>query len=102
MSLLSHFFGGGNNAEDIRAFAAGAVLLDVRTPEEFAAGTVSGALNLPLDRIVSGELPEAGKRYVVFCRSGVRAAQALQILQGAGFEVASGGGWEELREALGL
>lgn len=62
-------------------------LLDVRTPEEFAVGTIDGATNIPLaelrDRL--GEVPR-NKRIVVFCGVGQRAYNAERILRGRGFE----------------
>jgi phage shock protein E len=66
------------------------LLLDVRNAEEYAAGHVPGARNLPQDQL-AGRLAElhvareAGQQIVVYCRSGRRAALALQTLRGAGF-----------------
>ena len=64
-----------------------AVLLDVRTDEEFAAGHAPGAVHLPLARIEAGERPPIGKdrRVFVYCRTGARAAAAVEILRKAGF-----------------
>jgi rhodanese-related sulfurtransferase len=64
-------------------------VLDVRTPEEFAAGHVPGAINVPHDQ-VEARLPElqtklGGKDVVVYCRSGRRAGMALSVLEQAGF-----------------
>lgn len=66
---------------------SGSPLLDVRTPEEFAAGHIEGAINLPLAEIQSGTLPEVAKntKLYVYCRSGNRSAQASKILKDAGF-----------------
>jgi len=64
------------------------ILLDVRTPEEFAAGHLNGALNLNLnvpdfaDRL--NELDKT-KVYLVYCKGGVRSARAMQIMQKQGF-----------------
>ena len=66
----------------------GATLLDVRTPGEFAAGHLEGALNIPvaeLGRRLS-EVPVAVP-VVVYCRSGVRSANAAQLLTARGYEV---------------
>ena len=66
-----------------------AVVLDVRTPAEFAAGHVAGALNIDVssptfdDEIAA--LPDDGT-YVVYCRSGNRSAQAAATMVDAGFE----------------
>lgn len=64
------------------------LLLDVRTADEYAAGHLPGAYNLPHDQIPQrlAELGEARDReVVVYCRSGRRAAVALDVLQRAGF-----------------
>ena len=71
------------------------ILIDVRTPEEYQSGSVPSAINLPLDRIVEGEMPsvELSEKIVVFCRSGARSEQAKSILEMNGFaNVTNGGG----------
>lgn len=58
--------------------------LDVRTPGEFAAGHLPGALNIPLNEL-KGRLPEVPEGPVVIvCRSGRRAASAYRVLVGSG------------------
>ena len=82
----------GASGEDVEkgmaAVAAGALLLDVRTPEEFAEGHVKGAVNIPVQSL-RARLDEAGRKdrpVVVYCRSGRRSALAASILKDAGFE----------------
>jgi molybdopterin/thiamine biosynthesis adenylyltransferase/rhodanese-related sulfurtransferase len=62
-------------------------LLDVREPVEQQVSRIAGALNIPLGQI-STRLKELdpAKSYLLFCRTGVRSAQALQILLSAGFQ----------------
>ena len=64
------------------------VIIDVRRPDEFAAGHVPGATNIPHTEIAA-RLNELGgdkhKELVVYCESGRRAAIAQGILQQAGF-----------------
>jgi rhodanese-related sulfurtransferase len=65
------------------------VVLDVRTPAEYAEGHVPGAINIPNGELAArvAELADAkGHDIVVYCRSGVRAAQALDVLDKAGFK----------------
>lgn len=60
-------------------------LLDVREPSEFANGTVHGAVNIPVGRLSSSLDKLKGKEpIIVFCQSGMRASQALNILKTAG------------------
>ena len=81
-----------------RRVAAGAILLDVREPAEFAEGHVAGATNIPrgvlefkveahpaMIRIAAPELALRDRPVVVYCLSGGRAALAAQSLQGMGF-----------------
>jgi len=69
-----------------------AVLLDVRTPEEYAEGNLEGSVNIPHDQIdakmaeietlTSGD---KGHAIVLYCRSGARAGKAKAALQAAGY-----------------
>ena len=64
------------------------LVLDVRTPEEYAAGHLPGAVNIPHDELGSrmAELSGARERdIVVYCRTGKRTAKALEVLGQAGF-----------------
>ena len=65
------------------------VIIDVRTPQEFASSHVDGALNIPYENIIQGAADHGIKRddeVVLYCRSGRRAGVALNALKGAGFE----------------
>lgn len=65
---------------------AGHLLVDVRTPAEYAGGHIPNAVNIPLDSLQSrlDEIPQ-GQPVVVYCRSGNRSAAASQILTEAGY-----------------
>lgn len=64
------------------------LILDVRTPEEYAAGHIPGAVNIPHEAL-GGRLDELGDdrdiEIVVHCQSGRRAATAEQMLVAAGY-----------------
>lgn len=64
------------------------ILIDVRTPEEYKAGTIKNAINVPLQNILKGQytsIPCKGdKEVVLFCRSGRRSKIALNFLQSKG------------------
>ena len=65
------------------------VILDVRTPQEFATGHIPGAINIPHTEIEAriDELKQFRKKeLVVHCRAGGRAAQAERVLVAAGFD----------------
>lgn len=68
--------------------AADYVVLDVRTPEEFAQGHIEGAINLSHDLVADNLaqlMPYKDKTLIVHCRSGKRAALAEAILIENGF-----------------
>lgn len=69
--------------------AAGAVLVDVRSPEEYAAGHLPGALNVPVDDLRSrlAELPD--RPLLVYCGVGQRGNVAVRMLTQLGFEAAN-------------
>lgn len=62
-------------------------IIDVRTPKEFAAGHVPGAINIPHDEIeqyLAQLTPLTEQGLVLYCRSGYRAGKALRKLEKAG------------------
>jgi rhodanese-related sulfurtransferase len=64
------------------------IILDVRTPEEFASGHIEGALNIDFN---SGDFANEitrlnpSENYAIYCRSGSRSGQAASIMHKAGF-----------------
>lgn len=82
------------------------VIIDVRTPDEFASGHLEGAVNINLQSGVFeqeiGTLPLDGA-YLVYCRSGNRSAQAIAIMQGLGFtDLTDLGGVDAAAQATGI
>ena len=65
-----------------------AMLVDVRTPEEYREGHIPGSINVPLQQIEDIELEVAEKNtpLYVYCRSGARSRQATAMLQEMGYE----------------
>jgi phage shock protein E len=62
------------------------ILVDVRTPEEYAFGHIPTALNIPVSEIGSRPpTPDKSALIVVYCRSGSRSATAQRTLQGMGY-----------------
>ncbi|MBL8849109.1 MAG: CoA-disulfide reductase, partial [Planctomycetaceae bacterium] len=71
-------------------------LLDVRTPEEFAAGHIPGATNIPVDELRNrrSELPQ-GKRIAAYCQVGQRGYLATRMLLQSGYDAVNiGGGYK--------
>jgi rhodanese-related sulfurtransferase len=81
----------------------GAVLVDVREPDEWAAGHAPSARHIPLGQLGAraNEIPKDSDVYVI-CRSGVRSARAVQALAGAGWHALNVDGGMHAWEAAGL
>jgi len=85
--------------------AGGALVFDVRTPDEFGDDHLASATNLPVDDLpkrladvdrLAGR--DKAKPIVVYCHAGGRAARAKQALEAAGYtNVTNGGGLADLR-----
>ena len=76
----------------------GALIVDVRTPEEFEEGNIKGSLNIPLDEIEKAmEWLQKDVPTVLVCASGGRSAHAVMVLKANGYEkVYNGGSWDSL------
>lgn len=71
------------------------LVVDVRSPGEFAAGHVAGSINLPLDRLAQQArtaLPQRDQTLVLCCLSGARSGMAVQWLRSQGYSNAVNGG----------
>lgn len=84
-----------------------AAVIDVRTPEETSAGYLEGAklfdINGP-DFAAQLESLDKAANYVIYCRSGNRAGQAIEYMQGAGFTgtLTNAGSLADASSATGL
>ncbi len=87
-----------------RALTHGGIAIDVRTPQEYAAGHLQGAMNIDLsakdfDQQIAALDPHAD--YVVYCASGRRAAEAIKAMKAAEYtgQLTNAGGYEDLDRA---
>ncbi len=75
-------------ADLLEGVPTGLVVLDVRTPDEFAAGHLAGAVNLDYSAAgFAGELGALDREvpYLLYCRTGNRSAQAREMMRDQGF-----------------
>ncbi len=74
--------------------ANGALLLDVRSPEEFRDRHLEGAMNIPVQELTTRvrELGAKERPIVVYCRSGARSASAATFMKSVGYKVLDIGG----------
>lgn len=87
--LLARGGGDTTGADARRLVADGALLVDVRTPGEYAGGHIDGAINVPIDQIGRrlDDLGPTERPLVVYCLSGSRSARAADELREAGYTV---------------
>lgn len=94
--------------EEVRAEEAvllneqGAVLLDVRGEDEWAAGHAPGAVHVPLASVAQAAGRFADEEVLTVCRSGRRSANAAEVLAKAGVEVRNVAGGMSSWAAAGL
>jgi phage shock protein E len=99
---IKQLFGMGPSADFANLVQNGAVIIDVRTPGEYASGHIRGSVNIPLDRL-QNNLSKLNKEkpIITCCASGMRSASAKSVLQAAGYTaVYNGGGWSGLQRQL--
>ncbi|TCJ12143.1 rhodanese-like domain-containing protein [Flaviaesturariibacter flavus] len=77
-----------------------AVIVDVRTPDEYRQEHFPNAVNIPLDQVGAraAEIRAWNKPVVLYCRSGNRSGMALSLLKLQGLaEVYNGGGLDDMK-----
>jgi len=97
MSLIRKIFGLGPKVNHHELLANGAILIDVRTSDEYAIGKPKNSKNIPLNKIGSkiDKIKKLNKPVVLCCRSGMRSGQATSILKRNGIEAYNGGPWHK-------
>jgi rhodanese-related sulfurtransferase len=76
------------------SLSAEPIIVDVRTPQEFAGGAYKGAINIPLDDLQMriNELGSKSREITLYCASGARSAYGQRVLQQLGFTNTKNGG----------
>ncbi len=92
-------FGGGNTEASIEEYLnSSAVVIDVRTVQEFQNGHVNGSKNIVLNIIPTkvSEIKAMNKKIIAVCRSGARSGQAASYLRKNGIDAINGGPWQNV------
>ena len=102
MGIFS-IFGRSKTNEKVEALLAkGALIIDVRTPAEYAGGHIIESVNIPLDTIPGklNDLKRKNKAIITCCRSGARSGMAANQLRNAGIEAENGGPWNKVQAMM--
>ncbi|RTL60340.1 MAG: rhodanese-like domain-containing protein [Sphingobacteriales bacterium] len=98
MGLLDFLTGKKKKEQITHALESGAIIIDVRTVQEFDGGHFPGSKNIPLHMLPTklGEIRNWKKPVVVVCASGMRSGQAKILLTANGIETYNAGSWMSL------
>ena len=88
----------GNQTDYSELIKNGAVVVDVRSPQEFKSGHAKGSKNIPLSNISKSINSLKGKEVILVCLSGGRAGSAKSILKRNGIEAHNAGRWQNLNK----
>lgn len=103
MGIFSSLFGGNKTSEKVTEMLKnGALIVDVRTPDEYRSGHIKQSINIPLNQIPNkvNELKRKNKPIITCCRSGARSGMAADMLLKAGIEVENGGPWNSVKAMM--
>ncbi|MFT5963843.1 MAG: phage shock protein E [Flavobacterium sp.] len=102
INTLKKLFGFGPKVDYTALVKQGALILDVRSPNEYQQGHIKGSINAPLNEL-SKHISKLKKETAVItcCASGMRSASAKSVLKSNGFtQVYNGGSWSSLQNKL--
>ncbi|QED36411.1 rhodanese-like domain-containing protein [Antarcticibacterium arcticum] len=103
LNSLKKLFGIGPQTNYAELVKNGAVIVDVRTQQEFKNGHIKGARNIPVGSLTQnlGKIKNKNTPVITCCASGMRSASAKSILKAQGYtEVYNGGAWTSLQNKL--
>lgn len=89
VAVVLFALGGWAHAAQEDSAASKAVVIDVRTEQEWQAGHLDGAILIPHDRIgqeIAAVVPDKKTRIYLYCRTGRRTGLAFDVLKKAGYE----------------
>ena len=94
---------GGNSTNYADLVKNGALIIDVRSKEEFAAGHLQGSINIPVNALSQNlsKLKDKNQSIITCCASGMRSASAKSTLIKLGYtDVHNGGSWISLKNKI--
>jgi phage shock protein E len=95
LGFIKKLFGPGVDLS--KKMSDGAIIVDVRSPGEYAGGHAKGSKNIPLDKISEKikAIKKWNKPVITCCASGMRSGTDASILKQNGVEAYNGGSWQK-------
>jgi len=103
LNTIKKIFGIGPQINYAELVKQGAIIVDVRSKNEFAGGHISGAINIAVDQLSNNLSKLSNKKTTIItcCASGMRSAAAKNILKNNGYQdVYNGGSWRSLQNKI--
>ena len=102
LNIIKKILGLGPSVDYAQLIKQGAVILDVRSKNEYAGGHINNSINISVDTLGSNlSKLKKDKPIITCCASGMRSASAKSMLISNGFkEVYNGGGWQSLQNKI--
>ena len=103
IKALNNLFGLGPKVNYSELIKQGAIILDVRSKNEYQGGHIQGSINISVDTLQNnlGKLNDKNKAIITCCASGMRSESAKSILKSNGYtNVHNGGGWMSLKNKM--
>ena len=103
LKTIKQLFGMGPKVDYAELMKQGAIILDVRSKEEYSGGHIQGSINISLDQLPKNlpKVKDKSKPIITCCASGMRSAAAKSVLKSNGYtQVHNGGGWGTLQSKI--
>ena len=96
LNFFKNLFGNSVDVKEI--IEQGAIIIDVRTPNEYRNGHGKKSINIPLNNIETNinKIKKYNQPIVTCCASGMRSGRAASILKSKGIEAYNGGAWQNV------
>ena len=105
LNTLKQLLGFGPATDYADLIKQNAIILDVRTKNEFKSGNIKKSINIPVDVLHNNlkHLKDKNRPIITCCASGARSAMAKRLLKSQGYtQVYNGGGWYRLQSKIAL
>ena len=103
ITAIKNLFGFGPKVDYAELVKQGAIILDVRSKDEYTSGHIRGSINIPVNKLTDNlkKLKTKDKPIITCCASGMRSASAKGILKSNGYSnVHNGGAWQNLNHKI--